>query len=325
MRAHLSQESPVGMDIALHASEGLIGAQRVVCVLAGKGQLQIPARTERAIEHWRPRDVFLIGIAGGFVDRGVRRGDVVIAKYTYFFDFGKLERNGGFVRRPDFDAGPSPWLLDAAVIQGSRPTWRRRLRTPRPDDRDVATSAVHDGYVASSNTLVDNPEDVWFARVRKSVDELDAVEMEGAGAATAIKQAQDLYQVRFLMVRGISDEPGTVAGAGSAERRAWKAYAADVAASFVSELAAEMTQQTGAAGGRRYRGAVEQRSNWARMTLEPQTLPGIPRVGVIERILVAMKRGMKGPSRIVAVVGPAGYGKSTVLGQIYDALSELRA
>ena len=67
--------------------------------------------------------------------------------------------------------------------------------------------------------------------------------------------------------------------------------------------------------------AVRERSNGARALLNPHSLPRIPRLVVESKLYPALKRGLSEERRrIVPILGPAGYGKSTLLGEIYDRL-----
>ena len=88
--------------------------------------------------------------------------------------------------------------------------------------------------------MVDDLEPAFVQAILQARPELQAVEMEAAGAAFAIEQARDEGKsVGFIMVRGISDTPRAAAsvpaaGAGTGERDAWKLYASAIAASFVT-------------------------------------------------------------------------------------------
>ncbi len=58
----------------------------------------------------------------------------------------------------------------------------------------------------------------------------------------------------------------------------------------------------------------------AREALNPRILTRIERPVVREKYLRAIQRGLRGQQRIVPIIGPAGYGKSTILGNLYDLL-----
>jgi hypothetical protein len=69
--------------------------------------------------------------------------------------------------------------------------------------------------------------------------------------------------------------------------------------------------------------AVQQNAIAAREALTPRILERIPRKIVQEKYLVAIARGLEGEqSRLIPIVAPAGYGKSTILGDIYDQLTQ---
>jgi DNA-binding Xre family transcriptional regulator len=64
----------------------------------------------------------------------------------------------------------------------------------------------------------------------------------------------------------------------------------------------------------------------ARAVLTPRILQRIPRQVVAERYRPAIARGVTGNlERVIPLIAPAGYGKSTVLGQLYDELQETDA
>jgi nucleoside phosphorylase len=93
--------------------------------------------------------------------------------------------------------------------------------------------------------VIETSSSEFFADISRAKPDITAVEMEGAGAAAAVREANELgADVGFLMIRGISDlvQP---AGDGSGEpvtlvrnpqRDLWKDYAADVAATFAVEM-----------------------------------------------------------------------------------------
>jgi nucleoside phosphorylase len=102
------------------------------------------------------------------------------------------------------------------------------------------------GKVASGDKVVDDTADDFFANVIKSREKLEAVEMEGAGAAAAIQDAREMRQaVSFGMIRGISDLPhqggsrsrsGSHASAQTEMRDSWKESAAHSAAVAAIQL-----------------------------------------------------------------------------------------
>ena len=69
---------------------------------------------------------------------------------------------------------------------------------------------------------------------------------------------------------------------------------------------------------------VQRNAYRARTALEPYILPCIRREILLEKCLKAIQRGIKGKRRVIPILGAAGYGKSTILGTIYDELDQER-
>jgi tetratricopeptide (TPR) repeat protein/nucleoside phosphorylase len=221
------------------------GAYRVVLAMAARpGNVEASQMTVRTVERWKPACVVLTGIAGGLGREACRKGDVIISRTIFGYEYGKLAAR--FEPRPENIYQVSGALLSSALATAAvGGDWRNGLpAAPLP-----TIPSVRDGVVASGEKVVDNRSHELFARVLEVFPKLDAVEMEGAGAASAIAALHGEYSVNFIMVRGISDRPAeapldeqspaghqtatTVVSAQSAERNAWKVFAAESAAAFV--------------------------------------------------------------------------------------------
>ena len=196
------------------------------------GNNQSAIATADALARWKPRYVFFVGIAGGFDLGGLQKGDVVVADLIYGYQYGKLENQ--FLPRNDW-----VYPTDLALMNGAtafytiHPDWINSIQVNHPTK---GKSRVFTGQVASGDMVVDDPTNEFFVQVRKAWPKLQAVEMEGVGAATAIEQAQSSgATVGFLMIRGVSDIPRSKTGVearGTEERDSWKVYAANTAAAF---------------------------------------------------------------------------------------------
>jgi nucleoside phosphorylase len=196
------------------------------------GNNQSAVATTDAIGRWKPRYVFFVGIAGGFDSGGLQKGDVVVADLIYGYGYGKLERV--FLPRNNW-----VYPTDLALMNGAtafytiHPNWIDDIQVDHPTK---GTSKVFTGQIASGDMVVDDPTNEIFTQVRKQWPKLQAVEMEGAGLATAIAQAQSSgFSVGFMVIRGISDIPRPDTGTeirGAEERDLWKVYAANAAAAF---------------------------------------------------------------------------------------------
>ena len=220
-------------------SEGRQTPYRVVVAMAGgSGEVSGALATKETIDRWRPRDVLLVGIAGGIHD-AVDLGDVVISTQIWAYEHGHLgsryDSGGLFVYQADSA------LVDAAVALAS--DWRRRIEVTAPD-QDLLPEVVV-GKTASGNKVIENSSSAYFGESLRSNTSIVSVDMEGAGAGAAVESDRDMGGVTgFLMIRGISDlvEKGEEkSGDGgdqgrNPQRDVWKKYAADVAASFAAAL-----------------------------------------------------------------------------------------
>jgi nucleoside phosphorylase len=195
----------------------------VLCLLQ-KGRVEAATATGDAIRRWHPRYVLLVGIAGGIAETGVSLGDVLVSNQIVDYELQEITPEGPKVRYNVYRADPR--LLAAAqslvgeewlpIIQQKRP----RKGTPR---RIIGPLATGDKVIAFKPVLDAYQED-W--------PKLIGVEMEAGGVASAAFEAAD--KPGFFMVRGVSDladsekdSPGV---------KAWRAYACDIAASYIVAL-----------------------------------------------------------------------------------------
>jgi nucleoside phosphorylase len=178
-----------------------------------------------------------VGIAGGFPDQGVSRGDVIVAHTIHSFDYGKLV-DGTFIRRPQQDINCDRQLLAYAGVAASEGLAEcyQSVSETHPEQKSSSDFKIHvDCYVASSNKVVDDPDHAFYATVAGAFPEIHAVEMEGIGAGASARLAQSERAVGFIMIRGISDQPGSGV-LGKEQRSQWKRYAVATAASFTRVL-----------------------------------------------------------------------------------------
>jgi adenosylhomocysteine nucleosidase len=214
--------------------------RRLVVAMSGEaGEVSGALSTKAMIDRWKPRDVLLVGIAGGIHD-SVELGDVVVSSQIWGYEHGHLGSHydtGGM-----FFFQPAPTLLEAARNLGSE--WRQRIDVPAPNRNTL--SRVIEGKTASGNKVIENTSSDYFAESLRFNTFILSVDMEGAGAAAAVAKDHDSGGTTgFLMIRGISDlvekkqggEGSTLSGqARNPQRDQWKRYAADVAASFAVGL-----------------------------------------------------------------------------------------
>ncbi len=214
---------------------------RIVVAMAERaGNVSSAHVTRITIERWEPRYVVLVGVAGGLPKEKLVKGDVVISSVIWSYEYGKLAES--FQPRLDFTYQVDSGLLrNASALAIRDPSWREPLK--RHIEYGYALPKVVVGPVASGDKVVDDVRSDLFKKVLEKWPKLQAIEMEGAGAAAAIAEAQSLgYTIGFLMIRGISDmpiavEPTSVKEGGQTEQRdSCKIAASDAAATFAAHL-----------------------------------------------------------------------------------------
>jgi nucleoside phosphorylase len=208
----------------------------VVLGMTGRaGNVSAALATIEAINHWKPKYLFFVGIAGGFDLDGLQKGDVVVADVIHGYEYGKVEKD--FLPRDHWTFATDQGLVNNAMrFAVSTDEWKSKLQVERPVTSGVSPKVIR-GQIASGEKVVDDPTNEFFVQIRKKWPKLLAVEMEGAGVASAIEVARSRgLLTRFLVIRGISDMPMPDTGQlnrGTHQRDAWKSYAASAAAAFV--------------------------------------------------------------------------------------------
>jgi len=195
----------------------------VVMPLLNMGRVEAATATGDAIRRWRPRYVWLVGIAGGLAKAGVALGDVLIADQIADYELQKLTPEGPTIRWQVHRVDPR--LLGAARnLRGD--SWLTLVTGTRPDAgvprRHIGPICTGDKVIA--NGLLDAYRDVWAKLV--------GVEMEAGGTASAAFQAANIPG--FFMVRGVSDLADAAKDSDAVDR--WRVYACEVAAAYAIGL-----------------------------------------------------------------------------------------
>ncbi|OGF65709.1 MAG: hypothetical protein A2Y62_10375 [Candidatus Fischerbacteria bacterium RBG_13_37_8] len=240
MKVHII--SPITLTESLPAKKGRISDKTIICVKGIKGEKQTSAIIQKFSAKYSPRWNIICGIAGSITKH---RGDIVIAKWVYDLDYGKIDDNGKFIHRSENDGGPDVRLLSYCELlaEAKNQDWKQTIKAKRPDNESILRTEAHIGYIASSDKLVDNIDESFIEVLIKTLPEIDAFEMEGSGAGIAIRLIQSEWMIGHIVIRGISDIPESnkttkneFQDNGSAQRKIWKAYAAAAVAAFVAAL-----------------------------------------------------------------------------------------
>lgn len=178
----------------------------------------------RIIQRWKPRNVLMVGIAGG-VRGKVRLGDVVVSQFAYYYEPSKLIDGVVEHRGRQFN---SDLMLYGRAGHYEAAEWKADVQVARPDAADggQVLPEVHFAPIGCGEKVVADLEEL--ASILRQCPKALGIAMEGAGVAKAA--LSDAFPPRYLEVRGISDF------AGPEKNDGWHEYAADAAAAFVIGL-----------------------------------------------------------------------------------------
>jgi nucleoside phosphorylase len=210
-------------------------AWEIVLAEIGEGNQAAATLTGQAIDTFDPGLVLFVGVAGSLVN-SVRLGDVVAATRVDAYHGGKVVAKR-FLARPV--TWPAAWRLEQVARQVRRERrWLEHLGEP-PTQLAEALAArppeVHLKPILAGEVVVDSRESRLYTFLREHYNDAVAVEMEGAGLATAARASGE---VPAMVIRSISD----LAGGAKAESDAagWQPQAAQHAAAFAVELLARL-------------------------------------------------------------------------------------
>jgi len=188
------------------------------------GRVDAALATIFALNHWLPRHIILVGIAGGISEKNVRLGDVLVSDQIVDYAMQKWTNQGPDVR---WQAYPADARLHQAAKGYRDNRWYTRLGARRPDSdkpkRHIGPIASGDIKIASSQ-LMNQYREHWSTLI--------GVEMEAAGVAAAAFKRNDPKGI--LMIKGVCDLADEMIGTPDIEK--WRPYACDIAASYTIGL-----------------------------------------------------------------------------------------
>jgi nucleoside phosphorylase len=174
--------------------------------------------TTKVIPRWRPRNVLMVGIAGG-VKKKAALGDVVVSRYAHYYAPSKRKPKEVEHRDRQFS---SDLMLFARAQHYDAAEWKGEIDSPRPGTGKAKLPEVRFGPIACGEEVI--ADDKALAELQRQCPKMVAVAMEGAGVAKAVLSAGD--PPRYLEIRGVSDY------AGPTKNDRWHGYAANAAAAF---------------------------------------------------------------------------------------------
>jgi len=190
--------------------------------------------TEFLIEE-QPNYLLLIDIGGGVAEEhpthdSISLGDVVVHDNLNYYEFSKLSSGEAKERRFAIE-GPSQDLLRSAsmIRADDEPAWWKDIVEPRPT-KDNERPKMLIGEILCGEKLLGDPDAPLLKELLDRFDKTLVVDMESAGVARAVLECRTRNDIRFIVIRGISDYCNTRSNQETREQ--WRSYAASAAAAF---------------------------------------------------------------------------------------------
>lgn len=167
------------------------GAWDVLIYATDQGNAASAAATDGAIHFFSPHVALFVGVAGGFSERGISHGDLIVATEIHLHQSGAAEQE---VRARPRSLPGDHGLCDEAALITYEDGWAAADEGSRPP-------RVHAGHVVSGEVLLRSMNSETYRFIRQTYNHAIAVEMEGYGFLQAAHQ----NRVRALVIRGVSD------------------------------------------------------------------------------------------------------------------------
>ena len=148
----------------------------VVAQLLEVGNNDAGIAATRVIQRWKPRNVLMVGIAGG-VRGKVRLGDVLVSQFAYYYEPSKLIDGQIEHRGRQFN---SDLMLYGRAMHYEAAEWKADIQVARPDVGDgfPTLPEVHFAPIACGEKVV--ADLVELANILRQCPKALAVAMEGA-------------------------------------------------------------------------------------------------------------------------------------------------
>ncbi len=193
--------------------------------LLNMGNNEAAVATTKLLQRWEPKNLMMVGIAGG-VHGKVDLGDVVVSQFCHYYEMAKLTDEGNQQRPEQF---PCDRLLYSRAYAYEVSEWKGHIGIVRPGtvvQIENLLPDVHFGPIGCGEKVIADTKTLpWLLQ---DCPKLLAVAMEGAGVARAA--TSHVNPPRFLEIRGISDF------ADAQKNDDWRVYAANAAAAFTIGL-----------------------------------------------------------------------------------------
>ena len=194
--AHLVDLEPIRWAEEVHQrgrfEEG-IGWEVIVVQTEPENQ-NAAVTAESALLTLAPAIALFVGIAGGFSEKGVKTGDLVIPATVDYYQAGRADDS--------FTPRGRQYRCTRYMSTAARQVAREQRWGNRLDASLDAVPQVHFEPLASGDHVVKSLDSDTYRHIRTHLDKAVAVDMEASGFLTATSMHQD---VQSAVIRGISD------------------------------------------------------------------------------------------------------------------------
>ncbi len=181
--------------------EGRLKGRKAVIAWTGIGKVNAAMTGTLLMEHFRPREVIVCGMAGE-MNPELQVGDVVIAETSCQHDLGFWTKTGierkGYQDRLTNEFNPVFLAADERLFVAARRAGQEVTLRGTKSEGQARPAKVLTGVVVTGDTFIMSPQK--RAELRSMLG-ADAVEMEGA----AIAQICHQRNIPHIIIRAISD------------------------------------------------------------------------------------------------------------------------
>ncbi len=179
---------------------GTLHGRKVVVVWTGIGKVNAAMTTTLLLEHFRPHEVIVTGIAGA-INPNLRPGDVIIAERTCQHDLGLLTDKGiehqGVINRLAGERNPVFLRADPRLLQFAEQA-AGKVAIDKPSQGADRTPRISKGIIITGDVFVMAVPKRAELRERLGAD---AVDMEGAAVAQICHQRG----IGHIVIKAVSD------------------------------------------------------------------------------------------------------------------------
>jgi nucleoside phosphorylase len=183
------------------------------------GNVNSAVETTELLTRWQPQHVLMVGIAGGFPHKGVRKGDVLVANYVYYYEPGKVKPAGEKRRARQLSCDRILW---AKAMNYEATEWKSEIGILLPKGGESYVPRALFGPIGCGELVI--ADQGRQKELIADCPQMLGVAMEAAGVAVAVANGD----VGFLEIQGVSDTADDTKDDG------WHEYAANSAGAFAA-------------------------------------------------------------------------------------------